>query len=84
MNQSVCTLTFTLATPTFTGCADSQQSYEIYKRVENVHTLATAFNAKVSGIITVVAFLGSALFPVSYAIFGYPPPHLWTLPIEIQ
>lgn len=67
------------------GCADCQQSQQIYKQIERKHATVTALLWKYGLIVPVtIAFSASALFPISHAIFGYPPPTLWILPMQIQ
>lgn len=66
------------------GCKNSEQSYHIYQSVEKKHISIAAVINKVCYILIVITFTGSAMFPISHAIFGYPPPELWALPFPIQ
>lgn len=66
------------------GSADSGQSRNIYGYVEGSYVLVGRFVIKIAFTIFCVLSLVSILFPISYALFEYPPPELWTLPIEIQ
>lgn len=66
------------------GVSDSKQSHQIYEHAESMHVFANGILTKISiasvtGLITL-----PALFPISYAIFNYPPPDLWTLSLETQ
>lgn len=67
-----------------TGCCESNQSQRIYKNVEGLHALLTALLLKISAVFVPVLYMTSALLPILYAIFGYPPPELWRLPLETQ
>lgn len=66
------------------GCAESKQSYQIYKRSEEKHTFITTILTKVSVFSMSTLVLLPVMFPVSYGIFGYPPPQLWILPLDTQ
>lgn len=70
--------------PIVIGCTESTQSWEIYMNVEGKHAVFTTFLLKISAGIIPILYLTSAMFPISYAIFGYPPPDLWRLPLETQ
>lgn len=62
----------------------SKQAQLIYEHIENRHVVLVEFLIKLSIFTTLVILLTSAMFPISHAIFDYPPPDLWTLPVEIQ
>lgn len=66
------------------GCKQAKQSYKVYREAEDKHELATAIFSKLCMLSTVSTMTASAMFPISHAIFGYPPPGLWPLSIEIQ
>lgn len=66
------------------GCLVSEQSYQIYINVEASHSLFTSYLVKCLLSITSLVFVSTAMLPVSYAIFGFPPPQLWALPFEAQ
>lgn len=66
------------------GCQDSKHSFDIYSSVESKHASITAFMRAAAIAIVVVVFLLSAMFPISHAVFDYPPPQLWKLPVETQ
>lgn len=68
----------------FIGCDDSQSSFEIYEKIEKMHEFWTIWLNKLSIAFLLLLFGGSALFPISYAIFEYPVPHSWTVIIEMQ
>lgn len=66
------------------GYENSHKSRGIYEQVESKHAFITAISCKIAIMVSVIAYLASALLPVSHAIFGYPPPELWALPLESQ
>lgn len=82
-NQNWTSLMVSVLTPV-TGCNRSQQAYGIYNRAERQHEFVTAILCNGSAAIAVTAYSIPALLPVSYAIFGYPGPEAWTLPLETQ
>ena len=68
----------------YVGCSVSIQSHQIHRRVERKHAFLFIWLVKcVCGVLAIV-YLTSAMQPVSYALFGYPLPQQWVLPIEIQ
>lgn len=66
------------------GSCESDQSYPIYRNAEDNHALFTVYVFRLLIWIVTTLFTLSAMSPISYAIFGYPPPELWPLPIEAQ
>lgn len=66
------------------GCIDSEKSDQIYERMEKKHAFMTKMLKKASIATAILASSVSVLFPVSYSIFAYPPPELWTMPLETQ
>lgn len=63
------------------GCKRSSQSSEIYVKTEQLFSLITDIMIKVSIFFTVFIFVGSAMFPILYAVFEFPSPDLWYLPL---
>lgn len=68
----------------FEGASDSMQSHQIYENAENTHAFAHDILVKLCIVAVTGLTILPALLPVSYAIFGYPPPHLWMLSLETQ
>lgn len=66
------------------GCRQSNQTYQLYKKLESKHSLFVGYSGKFLVVVDLVLFVPPALFPISYAIFAYPPPNLWPLPFESQ
>lgn len=66
------------------GCCESTHSVLLYRKVESSHSLFHSYMLKLLLLADVVLFVPSTMFPILYAIFGYPPPNLWPLPVEIQ
>lgn len=66
------------------GCKDSKQSYDYYDQVERKCSLISTLLVKMPLVVIIVAFSLSAMFPILYVIWDYPPPQLWVLPIKIQ
>lgn len=62
----------------------SKQAQVIYEHVESRHALLVKYLVKLSILTILLILLTSAMFPISHAIFDYPPPELWALPVEIQ
>lgn len=60
------------------------QSHRIYMDVESKHALFMAALVKMIIISDIGVFALAAIFPISYAIFGYPSPERWLMPIETQ
>lgn len=61
-----------------------EQSGQIYGSVEEIHELGHTWPLRLSLGTIVLAFCISAMLPVSYAIFGYPSPQQWRLPVDTQ
>lgn len=66
------------------GCDESQQSRQLYERVELKHASVTAFFGKLAAARVLATYGPSALLLISYASLGYPAPDHWTLPIQLQ
>lgn len=62
----------------------SKRAHAIYEHAEVKHVLLIRYLGSVSIIAIATMFSVSAIFPISYAIFDYPPPERWTLPVEMQ
>lgn len=63
------------------GCEKTPESLKIYKECEVNITKVVKFIWKF-GIVFIVVILAISLsFPLGYALFEYPPPPLWLLPI---
>lgn len=67
-----------------TGCAASEKSHQIYENIESENAAYTAAFIKMICVGVVTTSLTSAMFPISHAVFGYPPPEMWHLTLEIQ
>lgn len=63
---------------------DSKQSHHIYLDVESKHEFLTNGMLKANIAANVGIFVIAGLMPISYAIFGYPQPQLWRMPLEMQ
>lgn len=59
------------------GRSNSTESQRIYNDVEGTHAKFTILISKMMLTTVFVLFLLSALMPISYAIFDYPPPQQW-------
>lgn len=59
-------------------------SRQIYHQVETRHIFINTWLVNSVFGTLVIIYLISAMFPISYAIFDYPPPHLWTLTVQTQ
>lgn len=66
------------------GCADSEQIHQLYASVEKKFALFIKYFGKLLRLTVTVIFPIPVTFPIAYAIFGYPPPDLWTTPLETQ
>lgn len=66
------------------GCEESNKSLIIYKHIEEKHEFITALLIKITAATTATTMAASAMSPISYAIFSYPPPQMWPLTLEIQ
>lgn len=66
------------------GSSESKQSGQVYELAENRHEFFANILEKINVVVFIVISLVPATLPISYALFGYPPPRLWTLPIPIQ
>lgn len=62
----------------------SKQSRHIYNDVEKTHAFGHTSPVKLTYGTTVMVSGISAMLPVSHAIFGYPPPQQWLLPVDTQ
>lgn len=66
------------------GCTGSERQHRIYADAENKHASVTTMLTIIC-IATGVCFCALPLmFPILYAIFHYPPPEDWRLPVETQ
>lgn len=59
-------------------------AHRIYVDVERKHAYLAKWLAKIAIGCVVIVFFLDALPPISHAIFGYPPPQYWVLPVETQ
>lgn len=66
------------------GCTGSFEIYRIYANAESKHASMTEILFKMLLVTGIFVFALAAMIPVSYAIFGYPPPQHWLMPVEIQ
>lgn len=57
------------------------ESKAIYRECEEKSARLVKIVWKSGIVFLVVVFSVSMSFPIGYALFGYPPPHLWLLPI---
>lgn len=63
------------------GCEKTPESLKIYEECEVNNAKIVKFIWKF-GIVFIIVLLAIALsFPLGYALFEYPPPPLWLLPI---
>lgn len=63
------------------GCENGSESLTIYRKCEEKHTNLVKIVWKMGVVFLVVVFSVSMSFPIGYALFSYPPPKLWLLPI---
>lgn len=63
------------------GCDTGAESYDIYEHCEARHARLVRAVWKCGFIFLIIIFGASMSFPIGYALFGYPPPNLWYLPI---
>lgn len=68
----------------FLGYTRSEQTRRIYDDAEKKHALFTIIMFRSMLMGSMVIFLMAAMFPISHAIFGYPPPENWLLPVGMQ
>lgn len=66
------------------GSKESQQSFEVYEQVDRRYTVLSSFLTKIFTFMVASAYFASAMFPVSYAIFDFPPPQVWVQPVRVQ
>lgn len=60
------------------------KSRQFYEKMEKQHAFHTTLIIKILVGIMVPLYILTALFPISYAVFGSPQPEIWPLPVEIQ
>lgn len=61
------------------------ENAEIFKKLEQTHAFITHNFFFKAPILTIfIPCMVAGLFPISYAIVGYPTPDKWIVPIEIQ
>lgn len=61
------------------GTISSTKAFAHYEKVEKLHATITALLIKCAYLFTILPFSSSAIFPMSYAIVGYPEPNKWLL-----
>lgn len=66
------------------SASHSKQAQIVFEHAESRYVLLVKLLTKISIFTILLILLTSAMFPISHAIFDYPPPELWTLPVEIQ
>lgn len=66
------------------GCESSKESFENYQNVEGSHTHLTQILFKLACLLVGSAYASALLFPISYAIFQFPDPIYWRLPMDVQ
>lgn len=62
----------------------SASSFTIYQKAQKMHGLITDSIIKLSKLVAIPVFTAAAMFPVLEAIFDFPPPELWRLPLQIR
>lgn len=55
-----------------------------YEQLERKHALITKIIFKGSNAVSYLLYTTSALFPLAYAIFKFPEPNCWLLPLGYQ
>lgn len=55
-----------------------------YETFENLHKLYTSMLVRSIAIILAIIFPVAALLPITYAIFGFPDPDKWVLPLTFR
>lgn len=68
----------------YSGCSLSKELLDNYEENERRHTRITWTMVKVILSIIFALFSLSSTFPITYAIFDYPPPSQWALPFDYQ
>lgn len=66
------------------GCSSLDHCSQFYAYIEEKCAFFVAIVIKLAIVVNIIMFSISSLLPISYAIFGYPPPQLWTLPLQTQ
>lgn len=66
------------------GSNESAQSRQIYEQAERKHSVFAAILEKTLIVGLSAVLLIAPILPISYALFGYPAPDRWTLPLQIQ
>lgn len=66
------------------GTSESKEPHQIYMDTEASHSFITNMMIRFVCSSMAMMYLVAAMFPITYAIFGYPPPELWILPLELQ
>lgn len=61
-----------------------ESSHRIYEKVELKHVFINTWLVKIVYGTLLIIYVISAMFPISYAVFDYPPPHQWALPLQLQ
>lgn len=56
----------------------------IYEQAEKRHSFAISVLFRLSVAMILGSSGLSAVYPISFAIFGYPPPNEWALPMKNQ
>lgn len=65
-------------------CEKSIGSFRLYQRMQAINVKIVDFLVKVALLVIVSLYTAAATFPISYAVFDYPPPELWTLALDTQ
>lgn len=60
------------------------QSHKLYRATEDKCTSIANIITKLGKSAWSLTIVVPALLPISYAIFGYPPPQKWILTLETQ
>lgn len=68
------------------GCSisNNNQSYQMYEQLEQKHAAGHSSPVKLTFGTILIVFVITAMQLASFAIFGYPLPQQWVLPVETQ
>lgn len=66
------------------GSSEAPQTHQIYEQAEENHAFFIGIVEKLMMAVLAVVALIPPLFPLSYSMFGYPPPQRLALPLQIQ
>lgn len=65
-------------------CEKSLKSFVIYQGMQTMNARITGILIKWGIFVLITVYIVAASFPISHAIFHYPPPELWTLALDTQ